>query len=497
VKMRGFRIELEEIEAVLAQHPAVAEAVASVYSDRRGDKLLAAYVTAAKREVEQEGPSKRDSARPAAESISSAALRDFLKGKLPEYMLPSIFVQLEALPLTPNGKLDRQALPAPRRSRPGEAGPLAAPRDRLEFQLVQLWEKTLGIRPIGVQDDFFELGGHSLLAVHLMARIEKSFGKRVPLNALFQAATVEHLAKSLRRQQEAAAASALVELQAGSRRPLFCVHPAGGGVFGYLDLARHLGPDQPFYGLQAPELEGEERPGGSIEELAARYLEAVAEVQPQGPYLLGGHSFGGVVAFEMARQLLEAGQSVDLLALFDSTPPEAGKQSKAVGDSTALAGFALHVGLSLRQLPWDRLASLQGEEKMSLVLEQAREAGAVPSDLGLAHFCRLFEIFKAHVQAHQGYRPRPIPVRAMLFRAKESIQGGPRRRRPAVLSKAVRWLGKQFSDPKADWSRLAAKGVEVYEMPGNHFTMLRQPHVKSLAERLNACLAGVQDKRKE
>ena len=249
-------------------------------------------------------------------------LRRFLKDKLPEYMVPAVVVLLEALPVTPNGKVDRRALPAPDRSRPELEKAFVAPRDDLELQLAQIWEEVLGVRPVGVTDNFFELGGHSLLAVRLFALIEKRLGKKLPLTAVFQGATVEHLADLLRQQATPGPQSSLVAIQpGGSKRPLFLVHPAGGQVFPYVHLAQFLGPDQPCYGLQARGLEDGQDPHTRIEDMAAYYIQAMQTVQPTGPYLLGGWSMGGVVAFEMAQQLHAQGQRVALLALLDGRIP--------------------------------------------------------------------------------------------------------------------------------------------------------------------------------
>ena len=302
VKIRGFRIELGEIEAVLGQHPAVRQAVVLAREDAPGEKRLVAYVV--------------------ADSTTDEQLRRFLKDKLPESMVPAVVVLLEALPVTPNGKVDRRALPAPDRSRPELEKAFVAPRDDLELQLAHIWEEVLGVRPVGARDNFFELGGHSLLAVRLFALIEKRLGKTLPLTTVFQGATVEHLAGILRQQPTPGPQSSLVAIQpGGSKRPLFLVHPAGGHVFPYIHLAQFLGPDQPCYGLQARGVEDGQDPHTRIEDMAAYYIQALQTVQPTGPYLLGGWSMGGVVAFEMAQQLHAQGQRVALLVLLDGRIP--------------------------------------------------------------------------------------------------------------------------------------------------------------------------------
>ncbi|MDD1633793.1 MAG: AMP-binding protein, partial [Methylococcaceae bacterium] len=301
VKIRGFRIELGEIETVLRRHPAVREAVVLAREDTPGEKRLVAYLVA---------------------ECAADEVRRFLKDTLPAYMVPAAILLLDALPVTPGGKLDRRALPAPDRFRPELERAFVAPRDDLEVQLAHIWEEVLGVRPVGVKDNFFELGGHSLLAVRLFALIQKRLGRQLPLTAVFQGATVETLAEVLRQPGAPGPRSSLVAIQpGGGRRPLFLVHPAGGHVFPYVRLAHCLGREQPCYGLQARGLEDGQDPHTRIEDMAAYYIQGLQTVQPTGPYLLGGWSMGGVVAFEMAQQLHAEGQQVALLALLDGRIP--------------------------------------------------------------------------------------------------------------------------------------------------------------------------------
>ncbi|HEY8602499.1 MAG TPA: amino acid adenylation domain-containing protein, partial [Thermomicrobiales bacterium] len=304
VKLRGFRIELGEIEAALTRHPAVREC--AVILETGDDPRLVAYLVPM--EDTAEAPSVRD-------------LRAFLKGSLPEYMIPAVCTWLDALPLTPNGKVDRRALPAVAAVATASAEP-QGPRDDLERQLVAIWEATLGVAPIGVTDNFFDLGGHSLVAVRLFARIEAAFGRKLPLATLFAAPTIGELAALLREQGWVASWSSLVALQPrGNHPPFFCVHAIGGNVLKFRALAAHLGPDQPLYGLQARGLDGQEPPATHVEEMAANYLAEIRQVQPHGPYFLGGQCFGGMVALEMARQVQVAGERVALLAMFDDYAP--------------------------------------------------------------------------------------------------------------------------------------------------------------------------------
>jgi len=446
VKIRGFRIELGEIEAVLGQHPAVREAVVLAREDAPGEKRLVAYVV--------------------AESTADE-LRRFLKDKLPDHMVPAVFVLLDALPLLSNGKIDRRALPAPERSKPELEESFVAPRDDLELQLAHIWEEVLGVRPVGVRNNFFELGGHSLLAIRLFSLIEKQLGKKLPLTAVFQGATVEHLASVLRQQAKSGPQSSLVAIQpGGSKRPLFLVHPAGGHVFPYVLLTKFLGPDQPCYGLQARGLEDGQDPHTRIEDMAAYYLQALQTVQPTGPYLLGGWSMGGVVAFEMAQQLHAQGQRVALLALLDSripTPDETFPEE----DADALLLVERYFGISFG--PRESLATLSKDEQLAFVLEQAKRAGLIPAELDVSQARRFVELLRSDLRATQNYGLHHYPDRVTLFKASET-------------------LTSTSTDPTFGWSEWASGGVEVHVVPGNHANLVYQPHVEVLAEKLTACL---------
>ncbi len=452
VKIRGFRIELEEIEAALGQHPAVREAVVLAREEASGDRRLVAYVVAQR----ESGPTTDD-------------LRGFLKEKLPEYMTPAVFVPLDAMPLTPNGKVDRRGLPSPAGIRPELEKAFVAPRDDLEVQLAHLWEEVLNVRPIGLRDNFFELGGHSLAAVRLFALIENRLGKRLPLAAVFQGATVEHLAIIFRQQAKSATHTSLVAIQpGGSKRPLFLIHPAGGHVFPYVHLARCLGLDQPCYGLQARGLEKEQDPHTRIEEMATYYIDALQTVQPAGPYLLGGWSMGGVVAFEMAHQLHVQGQRVAFLALLDARIPDPDENFEDENfEATLLADFVRYFGLPLD--PRKSLARIPKDELLARVLEQAKAAGLVPQDVEASQARPFIELCKADFRATRNYLMHRYPG-------------------PVTLFKAAQELAEPSTDPTLGWSRWAAGGVEVHVVPGNHASMVYQPHVEVLAEVIRTCL---------
>jgi aspartate racemase len=457
VKLRGFRIELGEVEAALETHSSVQQAVV-VVSEESGDKQLVAYV------VDGAGEG----------GVDIADLRKYVRERLPEYMLPASFVLLESLPLKPNGKVDRRKLPALEKSH-GEIRPThVAPRDRLELELTRIWEETLRTQPIGVRDNFFELGGHSLTAVRMFAAIEKRLNKRLPLMTLFHHPTIEHLGEIIRGQEQSALWSAVVCMQAGGTKPrFFCVHPGGGGVFRYVDLVRRLGPDYPFYAFQAAGLEEGQLPETRIEDMAARYIEAMRTVQPEGPYFIGGWSMGGIIALEMSRQLQVLSDEVALLVLMDSALPLARTRRRPVADNGAaqLGSFALDLGVSWNRTSpsLEELLLLPIEGKLALLLEHARAADKVSRDMKFSDFKRLWEVYRANAMAQVDYVPQMVSCKITVLKAGEHSTSSQ-------------------SESRLGWDKLSAAGADVYLMPGTHYTMMSEPHVQQLAERLGECI---------
>jgi amino acid adenylation domain-containing protein len=299
VKVRGFRIELGEIESVLEKYPTVKESVVVAREDTSGDKRLVAYV------VVHQG-----------QSLKPDVLREFLKQRLPDYMLPSQFEFLEALPLTPNGKVDRKALPKPGHPEASQKARVA-PRNSTESQLVKIWESVLAVRPIGVRENFFELGGHSLLVAKLLRRIEEAFAKKLTIAAIFEAPTVEQQVSLLNNASAFRWRSAVIPIQpAGSRPPFFCVGYNAGPIF--LPLARCLGPDRPLLGIDPILLEPSQLPVHcTMEDVGVYLAKQIRELHPRGPYYLGGFCGGGLVAYAIATELVAQGEKIAVLALFE------------------------------------------------------------------------------------------------------------------------------------------------------------------------------------
>ncbi len=455
VKVRGFRIELGEIEAALTGQPGVREAVVLARDDGHGgERRLVAYVVA----------------EPGV-SLDPAVLRAALAGRLMAYMLPAAFVFLGALPLSANGKVDRRALPAPAAAEGGAGRPGVPPRDALERLLADRFREVLGLaaeREIGIDEDFFDLGGTSITGAILVYRLQESLGRKVHVVAIFDHPTVAALAGHLREHPAGAVPGVLVPLQEGSpdRRPLFCVHPVGGEVVAYRELARRLGADQPVYGLQSsdPPLE-------DVREMAALYVAAVREVQPAGPYRIAGWSMGGVVAYEMARQLEARGETVETLALIDAASPAYWAGRTAPADPELVALFAADLArLHGLAIPDVDLSNLDADGALALFLDLGRQAGLLPPDLEPAELRRLFNRFRANRRSLATYAPHPYAGDVDLFRA---------------AGRAAR----MEEDPTLGWGELLTGGLRVSELPGDHYTILRE-EVESLAGPLRTLLAA-------
>jgi thioesterase domain-containing protein/acyl carrier protein len=382
-------------------------------------------------------------------------------------MVPSAIVLMEALPQTISGKIDKQALPPPPNDRPAWATQFVAPRNEHERLIAEVWERLLGVQPVGVTDNFFELGGHSMLAVRVTAEIEKRTGVALPLAALFQQATVEHLASLLASPDAASAASSLVPLQTeGDAPPLFLVHPAGGTVFCYLELASYFRGERPVYGLQALGVDGLHPPHTCVHQMCAHYIDAMRQVQPAGPYRLAGWSLGGNLAYEMARQLVEQGEEVALLALLDAGALPA---DRPIDESEFLAlVVALFPGEEHR--PLEEVQQMSPDEQLAYFVHRAAQAGLVKAD-DIAAGQHVFRVFQANMKATLEHRPQPFPGKVTLFRAAQQQK-----------------THEVSDDPYLGWGAVALGGVDVREVPGDHAHMVHEPHVAALAAALKACL---------
>lgn len=466
VKVRGFRVEPGEVEAVLGEHAAVREVAVVAYEHTPGDRRLVAFAA-----VAGDDPGLADLHRHAADH-------------LPGSMLPSRILLRKDLPRTASGKVDRERLVHEAHERAGDARHAVpgsgwprepvAPRDAVELRLVQLWEGLFPGCPVGVTDDFFDLGGHSLLAMRATARIRAAFGADLPVSSLIAERTIERLACLLRAQSRPD--SPLVSVQPrGDERPFVWVHPVSGTVFCYVELARALGAARPFSAFEAVGLRAGEEPHRRVEDMAADYVAALREAQVTGPYLLGGWSMGGMIAFEMARQLEAAGERVAFLALLDTHPRPTAAGPEHPDQGALLRSFVRDLGLSPDQLTVSAgdFWQLDTDAQLTCVLEQARATGLLPPGMDVPGLRRHLRVFTHNLQATPAYVPGPYEGRLTLLDARERNGGS-------------------TGDSGAAWEELAGGGVTRYVVAGDHYTMLRPPHVEALADRLGACLDHLQ-----
>jgi thioesterase domain-containing protein/acyl carrier protein len=388
-------------------------------------------------------------------------------------MVPSVFVYLDSLPRMPNGKVERRTLPAPRPEK-GKDENAVAPRDELEFTLTNVWQSVLNVAALGVTTNFFDLGGNSLLAVQLMSKIQKATGHKLPVSSLFQAPTIEELC-GLIRTQKSTTGSPLIKLHAsGTRRPFFCIHPVGGNSFCYLGLARALGTDQPFFAIQARGLAGECEPHTDIAEMAQDYVDILRKAQSEGPYLLGGWSFGGVVAFEMARQLFAAGLAVGRLVLFDSwAPMKGGRSVEHPDDARVLSWFARDLGGRFGRdidMSEEQFRELSPGDQLPRLLELCKAVHLLPPDASLPQLMVLLKVYKANIQAVRRYAPSRYDGEITIYRARY------RRRLGDVPQEHVEY--------DRMWSEYSSHPVNLKQALGNHYTMLASPNVELLASSL-------------
>ncbi|UFZ08166.1 amino acid adenylation domain-containing protein [Bradyrhizobium ontarionense] len=467
LKVRGVRVEPMEVAATLQSCADVSTCAVLVRHDDRGEPALIAYV------VPKPGVSP-----------NVKRLREFLHQRLPPQMLPSHFVFLNELPLTANQKLDRERLPPPGEKCDDPERRYVAPRDAIELRLTQIWEELLHAR-VGVTDNFFELGGHSLLALRLLVNIEQNLGKKVPVAALFENPTIEGLAAHLGRQP--AESQQIVKMWSAEHRlKFFLVHTGGGTVLNYVPLVRSLAANVSVFGIQARALDGDGDPHRDIAEMAADYVEKLRQLQPAGPYLLGGHSLGGVIVYEMARQLSEAGHQVALQAMFDSTlarPSDhalAGDLSRDT-DTRDLAAAAKTIARFMGKqlaLSLQDIRDLPLDNQITHVLTHLERADALPFGDAYKMMCNLLNVSRAHVEARRSYHPAPSAVPVTLFRVHDAG--------PADDSSAD---GDAIFRDSLGWSAVSSRPVRVFRVPGDHVTMMNEPHVGVLAESLRSCLS--------
>lgn len=495
VKLNGFRIELEEIETALRSCEDVHDALAAIREDSFETRRLVAYVV----------PSQKTGSLGALKLRDQ--LRNQLKKKLPRHMIPSLFVVLDELPLSDHGKIDRARLPAPEFDGLSH-DTYVRPRDPLEKQLAEIWEDILNVSPIGIKEDFFDLGGHSLLSVRMMSRVERITGERLPLALLFEEATIEHLAAVILDQAKCRSRSAIVKVKhGGPKLPFFFLHgDFNGGGFYCRNLASGLGDDRPFYVIQPHALDGGPIPV-TIEQMAESHLRALQEVQPRGPYLLGGYCNGATIAFEMARMLKSRGETIDLLVLLCSSISGAvrfkrlydlvnryrnierlGAEERAAHFLAYRERFTRVWGIRdyyqarltelLRMRRKDQVGFVYGKARRTLsrlagILAPGRANGGASAPLSVSDS-------SSPMESDGRQRATDAYTRAILGYVPGSYLG------PVTLLWPTELDLEDPTDPTAGWSSVATS-VDVQRVPGGHITCVTN-HVHELAMMLKNCL---------
>jgi thioesterase domain-containing protein/acyl carrier protein len=424
VKVRGFRIEPGEIENAISEMPGVRDRIVVARKDLPSDKQLVAYVVPSGCDPETD---------PDAADRFTLALKEHLAARLPEYMRPSYTVLMRELPLNPNGKVDKKVLPMPQ-ARPARMQTRhVAPRDETERRLAAIWSKALGVNDIGLHDDFFELGGHSLMGLQLLTQVEQHFGVALPLKELFVMPTVARMADALRVKVDPATWTNLQAIQPeGSLPPMICVQGDEGNYF----LPKYLGKDQPFYGIFHQGEDGRPIKWKSVEDMAAHYNRVLRSARPRGPYLICGYSFGGIIAYEMAQQLTAVGEQVPVLVLLDTYDP----------------------------LEYRVVIKREGRwyQTMKDVIVKTVSRFYFERGMTLPTKLRHNYIIGVYDEAIRAYRPKPYTGPITLMRTEPS--GGPQ---------------------DMGWSTWAKGGLEIRMVPGDHYNMIKEPHVRALAAQLN------------
>jgi amino acid adenylation domain-containing protein len=461
VKLRGFRIELGEVEAALLAHTNVAQCVVVVREDNPNDKRLVAYWVPGQNAMRPD-------------------LRMFLSEQLAEHMIPSAFVRLDSLPLSPTGKVDRRALPVPEQDRSELKDGYVAPENAIQQTLAQIWTQVLRIEPIGINDNFFALGGHSLLAAQLCLQIEKAMNRRVPLSQFFAAPTIHRLAEAIEREPLAESGVVVVPIQqTGKREPLFIMPSISGSPMSWKELPEMLDADLTVFAVG---LAGDVAPWGdhaTLPEIARHFAAALLDARVAGPFHLMGHSFGGMLAYEVACQLREAGVEVGLVLVADTGPEQLRANTPwtvlcnlprlLAGAPRRIQHFALQTKMpekvdEIRRklLAWKYLigSRLRGYGPV-VQLDGALDTRTLPPEMKRR--------METNFNAFQFYHPGSYPGRIVLFRA------------------AVRPLFNGFTRDLA-WDRYVDGRVEIVEVPGNHMSMLEPPNAKIFAAKLQEVL---------
>ncbi|HEX3385524.1 MAG TPA: thioesterase domain-containing protein, partial [Mucilaginibacter sp.] len=391
---------------------------------------------------------------------------DFLKAKLPDYMVPSLWMELGELPLTSNNKIDRKALPdfdAEEQIKDN----YAAPRTETEKVMANIWQEVLKLPRIGIDDNFFDIGGHSLLAVQITTRIEKKLDKKLQIATLFSYPTIAQLTSFIDKENSKNIKwRSIVPIKpGGSKTPIYIVHGVGLNVLNFNELSQHVDSDQPVFGLQGIGLDGEEVSVDSIQSIASFYVEEVIKHNPDGPYAIGGYSIGGFIAVEMARQLEAMGREVKMLVIFDTDADNAREREP---------WHIIMPKIAKRYLPKFLGGSKSLGEQLVYVFNN--KVAAIKGKLGLAkkaesddYYALLDSIIRRYFTALQNYNLEPVNHTIYLFKAE---------------------VNDHYNDDEIflGWKKYTTKEVKRYQVPGNHLSMMALPHVAELGKALQEAL---------
>jgi len=439
VKIQGFRIELGEIESVLNSCPLVTNSVVLAKDDSEGKKMLVGYIV-------PKGKFDRD------------AIVAYLKTKVPQYMVPAVWMELSELPLTSNGKIDRKSLAAIEVTTAAKKAYLE-PSTETEKVMAALWRESMGLEQISVDDNFFSLGGHSLMAVRILSKFEKKTGKNLQLAVLFKYPDIRSLSDFIDNSHSESIYKSLVPIKAsGSKAPIYIIHGEGLNVLNFSHLVTYMDSEQPIYGLQAFGLVGDDEPLENLPDIAAHYIKEIMQHNPAGPYLLAGYSFGGYVAVEMRKQLVAMGKEVKMLMMFDTNAEKTEYKDwymvfpkKVKRNLPKLLSFLK----SLLSEPL-ALAKKQYKRIVQRMLEKTSKRDAK------SFYQKIKNIKQKHLIAFRKYPMEAFDDKVYLYRADICVH--------------------YVNDPEfLGWKKFAKKGVKLYHIPGDHLSMLLPPNVKEFA----------------
>ncbi len=455
VKIRSFHFETRDVENLLLESPLIKDAFLVRRTNIRGECHYIGYVRLQNDESDKE----------TKETIRN--LRRFLLKRIPAYIVPENLVIIQDIPVGQKNRIDFDALPFPEVTE-NYTDDYVAPGNETEKKLAEIFKNLLKVTKVSIKDSFFDLGGQSLLAVRLFNRIEEEFGQRFPLALLFNAPTVEELAKRLLNENEDNYEwQSLIPIQPkGSRKPLYLIHGAGGNVLLYKTLSKYLEPDYPLYGLQSQGLDGRSKPLNTVEEMAEHYLREIRKVQPSGPYFIGGYCLGGTIAYEMAQRLLRTGEKVGIVVMLDTY--NFALAEKASFTSFIFEKFKFHVKNFTHLKPSEMLSYLKEKKRLAGDGGWANIRTEMPGTTLDDSFGRAESGIELSVQTindHAGdiYRPKPYKGELTLFKPQKNYSF--------------------YSDPNMGWGDLV-KDLDIIELPINPHAMLVEPYVATLAEEL-------------